>query len=92
MIAIIQDDLVLAQVALDPDGLGREPRDARDLGPRLGRLCGTIYADNPPLALALAIREPGDHARLRGTGDRADDDCFEEHPELALLILDLARP
>ena len=38
------------------------------------------------------IREPRDHACVRRSGDRADDDRVEEHAELALLRLDLARP
>ena len=90
MVALVEDDLVLAEVAPDADGLGREAGDPGDLGARLGRLGRGIDADHPPLP--LPVGEAGDHAGLGGAGDRAHDDRVEEDAELALLRLHLAGP
>ena len=56
----------------------------------LGWLGGPVDADDP--ALALQLREAGDHARLRAAGHRAHDDRVEIDAQLALLVGHLERP
>ena len=94
MVAVVEDDLVLAQVPLEADGRGRPTRDPGDLLAGLERRRRAVDADDPtrPPARVLEHREAGDHPGLRRARDGADDDRVEEHAELPLLLRDLHRP
>src|SRR5437763_2390235 len=71
VVAIVEDDLVVAQLASEPDQLGRVARDTRDLRVRFGGRGGAV--DPNDAALALLSREAGDHPCLRAARNRADD-------------------
>ena len=91
MVAVVEDDLVVAQVAADADQ--RRPcraRDARDLRARLGRLRRAVDADHA--ALAVLGAKPAIMPACVEPVTEHTIDRVEEDAELALLLLDLRRP
>src|SRR3954466_3731189 len=63
VVTLVEDDLVVAQLAADVDHLRRPAGDARDLGAGLGRRRRAVDADHPPRALlARPPRAPAGRA------------------------------
>ena len=79
--ALEHGDLVVAQVAPEPDQLGGVPGDPLHLRAGLLELGRGVDADHP--ARAVLAGEAGDHPGVGGAGDGADDDRVEEDAELA---------
>ena len=85
-----EHDLVVGELATEPDRLRRAARDPRDLLPRLPDCRRAVDPDD--VAWPLLAGEAGDHPGLGRAGHRADDDRVEEDAQLGLLGRDLVGP
>jgi len=90
VVALVEDELVAAELTADLDQRGSRLRDPRHLLERLARLRRGVDPDHA--ARPVLRGESGDHARLGRAGHRADDDGVKEDPELCLLLGHLLRP
>src|SRR3984893_10257754 len=90
VVAVVKDDLVLAEVSADVDEGCGLASDSRYLIPGLRGLRRAVDAKHTP---RLGLRgEPRDHAGLGAARDTAYDDGVEEDAQLPLLLFNLLRP
>ena len=94
MVALVEVDVVVGQVPLDPDELGGLSCDAADLVAGLLWLGRRVDAEDAPRPAVCAGErgEAGDHPGLGTAGDRAHEDGVEEDSELAFLLGELVGP
>src|SRR6516165_7324758 len=94
VVALVQLDLLIAQLALQPDEPGGVTCDPRDLVAGFRWLGRGVDADDAARTAAGRGQrgEAGHHARLGAPGHRAHHDRVEEHAKFTFLVGDLTCP